>query len=244
MRTGHGGGMWATFGFGLWAGFGLAIPVGAVAVLLIQRTATSSLRHGLAAATGAVTADALYALAAVIGGTAAARLITPWQVPVTVAGAGLLLFLAGRTAIDGFRREDDDADASDGSAVGRNPAAGGVPRTADEPGARRGLAARGEPRSALREALLFFTLTGLNPWPLLYFVSVVLSGGLPASAGAADSAALLAGIVIASASWHCVLVLIGRGAGRLLLSPTGRRVGGVVSASVIAALAIRLLSGL
>lgn len=226
MCIGHGGGMWATFGFGLWAGFGLAIPVGAVAVLLIQRTATSSLRHGLAAATGAVTADALYALAAVIGGAAAAQLITPWQVPVTVAGAGLLLFLAGRIAIDGFRREDDDADARGDSAVRRHPAA------------------RGEPRSPLREALLFFTLTGLNPWPLLYFVSVVLSGGLPASAGAAGSAALLAGIVIASASWHCVLVLIGRGAGRLLLSPTGRRVGGVVSASVIAALAIRLLSGL
>lgn len=221
MRTGHGGGMWETFGYGLWAGFGLAIPVGAVAVLLIQRTATSSLRHGLAAATGAVAADALYALAAVVGGTAAARLITPWQVPVTVAGAGLLLFLAGRIAIDGFRRENDHADASDDCA-----------------------AARGEPRSPLREGLLFFTLTGLNPWPLLYFVSVVLSGGLLASAGAADSAALLAGIVIASASWHCILVLIGRGAGRLLLSPTGRRVGGIVSASVIAALAIRMLSGL
>ena len=81
--------MWQAFGLGLWAGYGLAIPVGAVAVLLIHRSAISTPGRGLAAVLGAVSADALYAVAAVLGGAAAARVIAPWQGAVTVVGAGL-----------------------------------------------------------------------------------------------------------------------------------------------------------
>ncbi|QZE26653.1 LysE family transporter [Brevibacterium casei] len=154
--------MWQAFGLGLWAGYGLAIPVGAVAVLLIHRSATATLRQGLAAVLGAVAADALYAVAALLGGAAAARLIAPWQSAVTVAGAGVLLVLAARIAIDGLTR--DPADPERGTA-------GGGPKCGD------GQPPRTAPGRAWREALLFFSLTALNPWPLLYFVSVVVSGG-------------------------------------------------------------------
>ena len=223
----HRGRMWQAFGLGLWAGYGLAIPVGAVAVLLIHRSATATLRQGLAAVLGAVAADALYAVAALLGGAAAARLIAPWQSAVTVAGAGVLLVLAARIAIDGLTR--DPADPERGTV-------GGGPKCGD------GQPPRTAPGRAWREARLFFSLTALNPWPLLYFVSVVVSGGLLSAGTASEAVALLTGIILASASWHCVLVLIGRSAGKALLSGSGRRITAMVSAAVIAGLALRLLA--
>lgn len=216
------------FGLGLWAGYGLAIPVGAVAVLLIHRSATSTPGRGLAAVLGAVSADALYAVAAVLGGAAAARVIAPWQEAVTVVGAGVLLVMAARIAIDAFGR---------------------APRPGTGASHRRGEDhAEAAPESASRqpllwrEALLFFSLTALNPWPLLYFASVVVSGGLLDAGTGSEAVALLAGIVLASVSWHCVLVIIGRSAGRRLLSGQGRRITAIVSAVIITALALRLLA--
>ncbi|MET7801153.1 lysine transporter LysE, partial [Streptomyces decoyicus] len=52
---------------GLWAGYALAVPVGALAVLLVSVTARTSFRVGASAALGVATADGLYALAAVAG---------------------------------------------------------------------------------------------------------------------------------------------------------------------------------
>ncbi len=52
-------------------------PVGAVAVLMVNMTAATSLRTGAAAALGAATADAGYAVAAVLGGSAAPAEFTP-----------------------------------------------------------------------------------------------------------------------------------------------------------------------
>lgn len=220
--------MWQAFGLGLWAGYGLAIPVGAVAVLLIHRSAISTPGRGLAAVLGAVSADALYAVAAVLGGAAAARVIAPWQGAVTVVGAGVLLVMAARIAIDAFGR---------------------APRPGTGASHRRGEDhAEAAPESASRqpllwrEALLFFSLTALNPWPLLYFASVVVSGGLLDAGTGSEAVALLAGIVLASVSWHCVLVIIGRSAGRRLLSGQGRRITAIVSAVIITALALRLLA--
>ncbi|MFJ8170588.1 hypothetical protein ACIQ64_19305 [Streptomyces sp. NPDC094473] len=51
--------------------------VEAVAVLMVNMTAATSLRTGAAAALGAATADAGYAVAAVLGGSAAPAEFTP-----------------------------------------------------------------------------------------------------------------------------------------------------------------------
>ena len=49
---------------GLAAGYGVAIPVGAIAPLLMNISARSGLRVGAAAAAGVASADGLYAAAA------------------------------------------------------------------------------------------------------------------------------------------------------------------------------------
>ena len=67
---------------GLLAGYGVAVPVGAIAALIVSLTARTSLRVGAGAALGVATADGLYCLAAVLGGTALARVVEPISGPL------------------------------------------------------------------------------------------------------------------------------------------------------------------
>ncbi|GFJ92910.1 hypothetical protein Prum_065520 [Phytohabitans rumicis] len=57
---------------GVIAGYGVAIPVGAIAILIMGLAARTSFRVGAAAALGVATADGLYAVIAVAGGAALA----------------------------------------------------------------------------------------------------------------------------------------------------------------------------
>jgi arginine exporter protein ArgO len=101
----------SAFAAGLLAGYGVAIPVGAIAALLISLTARTSFKVGAAAALGVATADGAYALAAVLGGAALARLIEPIAAQMRWAAVVVLVVLAVKTAIAAFRshqvRTDD-----------------------------------------------------------------------------------------------------------------------------------------
>ncbi|MFI6154296.1 LysE family transporter [Kitasatospora sp. NPDC051170] len=88
---------------GLLAGYGVAVPVGAVGAYLVSLTARTSLRTGACAALGVATADGLYALLAVLGGTGLAPLLTPVARPLRLGAAVVLLALAARTALTALR---------------------------------------------------------------------------------------------------------------------------------------------
>jgi arginine exporter protein ArgO len=107
------------FAAGLLAGYGVAIPVGAIGALLVGLTARTSLRIGAAAALGVATADGLYALAAVLGGAALARLVEPISVPMRWAAVVVLVVIAARTAIAAFWRENSTVDDRGLTAPGR-----------------------------------------------------------------------------------------------------------------------------
>ncbi|HYN97810.1 MAG TPA: LysE family transporter, partial [Pilimelia sp.] len=83
---------------GLLAGYGVAVPVGAIAVLVMGLTARTSFRVGAAAALGVATADGVYALAAVLGGAALAGLIEPVATPLRWVSAAVLAGIALRGA--------------------------------------------------------------------------------------------------------------------------------------------------
>jgi len=89
---------------GLLAGYGVAVPVGAIAILIIGLTARTSLRVGAAAALGVATADGLYAAIAVLGGAALADLIQPIADPLRWIAAVILVGLAAHTALTALRR--------------------------------------------------------------------------------------------------------------------------------------------
>jgi arginine exporter protein ArgO len=193
---------------GALAGYGVAIPVGAIAVLIVETAARRGVRIGAAAGLGAATADGIYATLAGLFGAAIAVALAPLSVPlrwlsvlvlVGIGGRGLLLAARGRPA--------DVVAGADG--VARDAAAG----------------------SALRTYAGFLALTILNPMTIAYFAALVL--GLPAVQGGAGARLVFAlAAFIASASWQLLLA----GAGGLLhrhASPGAIRATSVVGNLVI-----------
>ncbi|GAA0804174.1 LysE family transporter [Spirilliplanes yamanashiensis] len=88
-----------------------------------------------------------------------------------------------------------------------------------------------------RAFLALFGLTLLNPATVLYFVALVL-GRAPGSGG---GAAFVAGAFLASASWQLLLAAGGSLVGRALTGPRARLATALVSAAVVAALAVAVL---
>ncbi len=204
---------------GVIAGYGIAIPVGAVATYLVALTARSSARVGASGAMGVATADGLYALAAVVGGTALTGVINRIADPLRWISGVVLLALAARIAWTAVR------DHRSGELV----VAGGGPRT---------------PARAFA-ALLGITL--LNPVTVLYFSALVLGGqanglGDGSGTGWSASAAFVIGAFLASASWQLLLVAGGVALGRALTGRTGRLITGLGSSALIVALTIALLT--
>lgn len=197
---------------GLWAGYALAVPVGALAVLLVSVTARTSFRVGASAALGVATADGLYALAAVAGGAALSRAVAPVAGPLRSLAALLLLGMAVRTAVRALRDRGTQ---------------GGPERDV-----------LGRP---VRAYLAFLGLTLINPWAVLYFSALVLAGGAGTPAGVAGPAVFVAAVTLASVSWQLFLAAGGTVLGRALTGSRGRVVTALLSAVVVSALAIGLL---
>jgi arginine exporter protein ArgO len=201
---------------GLLAGYGVAIPVGAIAVLIIGLSARTSLRVGTGAALGVATADGIYAAVAVIAGTAIAGLIRPVATPMRIVAAVVLLLIAARTAVTAWRHYRDPA------------------RRVSTPALR----------TAPRAFAGLLGLTLLNPTTVIYFSALVLgqkSSGV--ASGAVASAVFVLAALAASASWQLVLAAGGSALGHTLAQDRGRLVTALVSAVVITVLAIRTLVG-
>ncbi|MEV0281483.1 LysE family transporter [Streptomyces sp. NPDC050610] len=201
---------------GMWAGYGLSVPVGAVAVLMINTTARTSFRVGAAAAIGATTADAFYAVAAVLGGSALATAVAPFAGPLRSVAALILIGMAIRIAVSALKQRHDIHEARK-----------------SEP----------ERMKPLHSYFAFLGLTALNPWPAIYFVALVL-GRQSHGRTPAEETVYVAAIIAASGSWQ--LLLAGGGAilGRFLTSQRGRTVTALLSSALIVALATKIaLSG-
>ncbi len=88
---------------GMLAGYGIAIPVGAVAILIVSVSMQSGFRIGFMAGAGAATADCFYAILASVAGIAVIALLEPIS-PALRAISGLVLMgLAVMALARGFR---------------------------------------------------------------------------------------------------------------------------------------------
>jgi Lysine efflux permease len=88
---------------GVLAGYGIAVPIGAVGTYLIQLSARSPWRTGVAAALGVATTDGVFALVAVLGGAAVAELLAPAMPVLRWASTIVLVLLAVRAIAAGLR---------------------------------------------------------------------------------------------------------------------------------------------
>jgi arginine exporter protein ArgO len=178
------------------AGFAIAVPVGAIAVLIIHTGLTRGLGAGLAAGAGAATADLIYATVAVIAGIGVTALIGPWIPTLRIAG-GLVLIGLGVRGLLALRspRADGEADVIAASSPAHH-----------------------------RTYFELLGLTLLNPATVIYFAALTV--GLPVSvlAGTPERIAFALSAFAASLAWQSGLAAfgaaLGRGAGHRLRRPT------------------------
>ncbi|RNM16808.1 LysE family transporter [Nocardioides pocheonensis] len=93
---------------GLLTGYAIAVPVGAVAVMIVAVSSRTSWRTGAAAGLGVASVDGAYAAVAVLAGTAVARLLEPISSTLTAVSVAVLLAIAGLTLVHAFRPERAD----------------------------------------------------------------------------------------------------------------------------------------
>ncbi|MFB7373735.1 LysE/ArgO family amino acid transporter [Streptomyces sp. NPDC056222] len=201
---------------GLLAGYGIAIPVGAVGAYLVAVTARTNWRTGAGAALGVAAADGVYALIAVLGGSALVPLLAPVMAPLRWVSAVVLVGLAARSAWTALRayRTRDLASRDD----------------------------RDSPLTPSRAFLTFLGITILNPMTVIYFVALILATGPSGPATPLDRTAFVLAALVASASWQLFLATGGALLGRGLTGPRGRLATALVSSGLIAGLAVHLVS--
>lgn len=188
---------------GLLAGYGIAIPVGAIAVLIIQAGIRCGFRTGLMAGAGAATADFLYAVLAAFAGATLVRWLEPIETPLRVVSACVLIGLGVWGLRQSFQKKESK---------------GGREKKMEE---CRPVRVYGQ----------FLALTLINPMTIIYFAAYIIGrniGGLD-SWGAVGM--FVAGAGLASLSWQSFLAVVGSVAHKNL--PPGFQRGAVVLGNLI-----------
>jgi threonine/homoserine/homoserine lactone efflux protein len=180
--------MTTAFLAGVAAGLGIAIPVGAIAILIVETGLRRGFRLGVAAGAGAATVDGIYALVAAAFGTALAAILAPLETPLRVLAVVVLVAIAMRGLL--------------GLRAGSLPSAGGeVQVPPDVEAAERG-------GSSLRTYGVFLGITLLNPVTVTYFAALILGLGSTGD-GPAEKAAFVVGAFLASLAWQTLLAAAG-----------------------------------
>jgi arginine exporter protein ArgO len=196
---------------GVVAGYGIAIPVGAIAILIVEVGVKCGFRCAFFAGAGAATADLLYAGLAVIGGAALAGLVEAVDHQLRVASAIVLAVIA----VIGLRRA----------------------RLRSETGVMISLPDRQE---LVGTYARFVGLTIINPTTIIYFAAVIVGLGVANEMSIVAGALFAVGAFLASLSWQTLLAAVGAFA-RNKLSDRVQTVGIIVGNLVILAFAIVIL---
>ena len=171
------------------AGYGIAIPVGAIAILIVETGLRRGFRLAAAAGTGAAAADGIYATIAVTFGAALAIVLAPFDTLLRIVAVVVLVAIAIRGLLS-LRRPS--ALAADGEAA---------VMPADVEAVERGGSAR-------RTFATFLGLTLLNPITVTYFAALIL-GLKGTGVGPVEKAAFVVGAFLASLSWQLLLAAVG-----------------------------------
>jgi threonine/homoserine/homoserine lactone efflux protein len=164
---------------GVLAGYGIAIPVGAVAILIIDIALRRGFRDGFMAGAGAASADLIYAIIAALAGTLISGWIAPFALPLRIASGFVLVGLGGYGLYRLNKPRTEEA-------------------TEVEPSS-----------SKWRTFTQFLGITLLNPMTIAYFGSLILGGTGAGMTTAVERALFVAGAGLASFSWQTLLAVFG-----------------------------------
>ena len=210
------------FAFGLAAGLALAIPVGPMAILLVSTSIERGWRHGALGALGMASVDGLYAVAVYWLGSAIAGILAAWRLQLGMAGALILLALAGQLLLRNVKL----LRAKNSTEVREVPTG-----------------------SAGKTFGKFVLATIVNPPTALYFLAIaptVSAYATDAGQAAQSSAGLVfaGGVFLGSLVWQQTLAA-GGGSLRRITGVRARAilglVGGVAMILMAAAIAVRAL---
>jgi len=200
--------------FGISAGLALAIPVGPMALMLVETTLRSGHRVGAAGALAMSTVDAAYAVVVFLAGTTVSNILGKNGLLLSIIGATILLGLGIQTLAKAWSSTQDSASA----------------QSVD----------RDQTVIARKTYFKFAAATIINPPTALYFLAIAPSlTGLTGSNPALATLAFAGGVFIGSGVWQQTLALAGVGI-RNLSTPKFRRIISLIGGSMIVTLAISL----
>ena len=81
---------------GIFAGYAIAVPVGVIAVLIIEAGMAGGLRRGFAAGAGAATVDLIYCVTALVIGGALNQILASALLPLQVLSGVVLISIGVR----------------------------------------------------------------------------------------------------------------------------------------------------
>jgi threonine/homoserine/homoserine lactone efflux protein len=199
---------------GVVAGFAIAVPVGAVAILILLVAARHGWRAGAAAGLGAATVDGTYATISVLLGAEFAPWIRQVEVPLKWASVVVLAIVAVVILRPAFARTL-------------------LPLT-DAPTQRL---------TPGRAYLRVLGLTAINPATIVYFAALVAGSPFGRVTTLGLGVAFVLGALVASVVWQLVLATAGASLGRFLTGPRGRRWSAILGGTVVLLLALKTLLG-
>lgn len=206
------------FIIGFTAGLALAIPVGPMAIMLVNTTIAKGWRHGFFGALAMAAIDFSYAFTVFLVGKAIATFLSQWAMALSLVGATILLWLGVTT-------------------LWRNLAL--LKRPADE------IALVEAGGSRLKTFLTFAGATVINPPTALYFLALAPSVSHMQSDGFVQAALVFGlGVFVGSVIWQQGLAAAGLGL-RSVTSNAFRVWFGIAGGGLIIALALSVaLKGL
>jgi len=164
---------------GIIAGYGIAIPVGPIAILILELGLSRGFRIAFSAGTGAASADLIYATVAAVAGTFLVSVLAPYASILRV-GSALALIAIGVWLLCRGRNVSDRTNKSRFGAAN-------CPRTYG----------------------MLLGLTLLNPVTVTYFTTLILGMGAESSQSPANVVLFVSGAFLASLSWQTLLAAIG-----------------------------------
>jgi threonine/homoserine/homoserine lactone efflux protein len=171
------------FVIGFFAGLALAIPVGPMAIMLINTTLEKGWRTGVAGASAMATVDFLYALTVFLLGHAISTFFATWGQLLSLLGAGVLLWLGAATLIRNLRLMRSASQDVQDSKYASTP---------------------------LKTFFVFAGATILNPPTALYFLGIAPSVAQIETDNFLLSALVFAlGVFVGSVIWQQALALAG-----------------------------------
>ena len=169
----------AAFFEGVLAGYGIAVPVGAIAVLILNVSLRRGFLAGFMAGAGAAFADFLYAAVAATAGGVLVQMIAPYAAMVQIISAVVLLMVGFyglmRSIRPSVRPDSESAAFNRGGKVFAQ----------------------------------FLGLTLINPLTMVYFSALILGGSVRSLASVPARTAFVIGAGFASLSWQTLLALLG-----------------------------------